>query len=141
MSPKSHLLGLMAKKEAAQLAGVRKTLTGIAKERRAAEAMEEKISSLLDARKSAQLGTMSANELRGARHLADQLAAEAFRLKSRVVELTQQEAEASRELNQKDHKLRSLKENAMNARAVEQAEREARAEAARANMGRRNSFR
>jgi hypothetical protein len=137
MSERSRMIGLMARREAAQLADARRGFAAVVRQHQAAEHLTQRLESLLDARRVEGAAAMSVAQLREHRRLSDQLAAEAERNRQRAVQLEAEVKKVAAELAQKDHRKRVLDDAALSARQSEQREREDRADAARTVVRRR----
>ncbi len=130
MTERSRLIGLMAKREAAQLADARRGFAAVVKQQQAAENMSQRLDDLLNQRRLGSAGAMSVADLREHRRLSDQIAAEAARNRLRAQQLKAEVDAAAEELARKDHRKRVLDDAAQTARHSEAQERENRREAA-----------
>lgn len=124
MSERSRLIGLMAKREAAQIADARRSLATSLRQQQATESLLTRLNALLETRRSQGMAPMSAAELREHRRMTEQLAIEAERSTGRLETIRQEVAKAAEELARRDHRKRSYEDAAKAARTAEMAERE-----------------
>ena len=124
MNERSRLIGLMAKREAAQIADARRSLASSLRQQQATESLLLRLNSLLETRRSQAKAHKSAADLKEHRRMTEQLAIEAERSTGRLEVLRQEVAKAAEELAKRDHRKRSYEDAAQTARAAEIAERE-----------------
>mgnify|MGYP001320520513 CR=1 FL=1 len=130
MTERSRLIGLMARREASRIADARRSLAAALRQQQATETLLERLTSLLDARRTQAMQPMSVAELREHRRLTEQLAAEAERSTTRLTAQREDVRQAIEDLARKDHRKRIYEEAAQVARSAELAECEHRAEQA-----------
>ena len=137
MNERSKVIGLMARREASNLAKAQRAFSTLNNEIRAAEALEQRLGFLLSQKSSESLASTSAAQLRERRMLTDKLASEGERLRQKVQHLKSESSSAGSQLAQLEHRKRSYDTAAQEALRIEQSERDVRADAATPSRQRR----
>lgn len=130
MTDKARTLSLMALKQKARVAETLTEMGRIARQKAEAEAMAEKLESMLAQRREGATGPRLATDLMAERNLTGQLLTEAERQRQRWATLAQDLVQHQASLAQQEHRLQTLGDKAKAAKVESLRDRQAKIEAA-----------
>ncbi|MCE6961916.1 flagellar biosynthesis protein FliJ [Cereibacter sphaeroides] len=131
MRGKSHLLGLMARRETVRLMQAQGALREARDRHAEAAALAERLTQMLEGRRTDGGGPVAAADLFRAHRLNLQIAEQARISAARAADLELALAQAQAEMARQDHRTRHLQDAATTTRAAEAEERLAKADALR----------
>lgn len=130
MTDKARTLSLMALKQKAKVAETLTEVGKLARQKAEAEAMTERLESMIAQRREGATGPRLATDLMAERKLTGQLLTEAERQRERWATLANELVQHQATLAQQEHRLSTLGDKAKEEKAKAAAEKQAKIEAA-----------
>ncbi|SNX67774.1 flagellar FliJ protein [Cereibacter ovatus] len=131
MAEKSHLLGLMARRETVRLMQAQGEFRQIRDRHAEAARMAERLAQMLESRRVEEVAPLAAADLFRAHRMNLSIAEQVERSAAQAADLSQAMAAAQEAMARQDHRTQALQDAAAIARTAEAEDRLARAEAQR----------